>query len=110
MPPFCFVVLSNPAEDKDAEYNRWYDEQHLGDVLAVPGFIAARRYKIAKPDSKAPQKYLAIYEIETDDLKKTLKELYSRAGTPAMPLSDALDLRSVSATVFEAITPRVTRS
>lgn len=109
MKQYCFVVLSNPVAGREREYNEWYDSKHLADVLAVPGFVAARRFTAAQPDKKPSHRYLALYEIETDDLNRTLKELYSRAGTPAMPISDALDLKGVSSTVFEAITGRVVR-
>ena len=34
------IVLSNPVGDRDDEYNRWYDDVHLPDVLSVPGFVA----------------------------------------------------------------------
>ena len=29
------VVLTHPAEGKEDEYNRWYSEEHLDDVLAA---------------------------------------------------------------------------
>jgi hypothetical protein len=109
MAKYCFVVLSNPVAGREEEYNRWYDKRHLNDVLAVPGFVAAQRFKLAKDDSDMPHKYLALYEIETGDLKKTLRDMYSRAGTDAMPISPALDLQGVSATVYEAVTERVRR-
>jgi hypothetical protein len=29
------------------EFNRWYDEVHVPDVLAANGVVAAQRYKLA---------------------------------------------------------------
>lgn len=107
MTQYRFVVLSNPVAGREQEYNEWYNERHLADVLAVPGFVAAQRFQVAKSDSGLPHKYLALYEIETNDLNKTLKEMYSRAGTPAMPISEALDIKGVSAHVYKAITERM---
>lgn len=107
MAKYSFVVLSNPVRGREDDYNEWYNGRHLADVLAVPGFVGARRFKLAKPNAKAPHKYLALYEIETDDLKRTLKDMYGRAGTKAMPISDALDMKGVSANVYQAITERV---
>jgi hypothetical protein len=93
MAKYTFVVFSEPAAGREDEYNSWYDRQHLGDVLAVPGFVACQRFRL-QPDAEAPAdapaKYLALYEIETDDLGATMAALGERAGTPAMPISEAL--------------------
>ena len=107
MTKYTYVVMSNPVSGKEDEYNRWYTDQHLPDVLAVPGFVAAQRFRVDDAGSKLPHRYLALYEIETDDLQKTLTDLNSRANTPAMPLSDAPDVGTVSATIFAPITGRV---
>ena len=41
------LVFSKPPETiSDTEYNRWYDF-HLGEILVVPGFVSARRYRLA---------------------------------------------------------------
>jgi hypothetical protein len=107
MAKYTYVVMSNPTPGKEEEYNRWYTDQHLPDVLAVPGFVAAQRFRVDDPNSKLPHRYLALYEIETEDLSKAMADLNGRAGTPAMPLSDALDVNTVSATIFAPITGRV---
>jgi hypothetical protein len=40
------LVFSKPPEAiSDEEYNRWYDF-HLGEILVVPGFVSARRYRL----------------------------------------------------------------
>lgn len=108
---YRLVVLTNPVAGREDEYNHWYSNQHLGDVTAIPGMVSAQRFKIhsgvTEAGKKSAYKYLAIYEIETDQLDKMLGELQTRPGTPAMPMSDALDTTSASATVFEVITPRV---
>jgi len=111
MPSYRFVVLSNPAAGAEEEYNRWYNEQHLGEVLAVPGIISAQRFKVHRPSLLPVQDpshgYLAIYEIETDDIASVLADLRSRPGTDAMFISDAFDRSTASAVVYETITPKV---
>jgi len=107
MAKYNYVVLSNPVAGHEDEYNEWYTKQHLGDVLKVPGFVAAQRFKAQDPENKLPHKYMAIYEIDTNDVEKTLGELAGRAGSPAMPMSPAFDIATVSVTVFEPITGRV---
>jgi hypothetical protein len=41
MAKHVFVVLTNPVEGKEDTYNDWYTNVHLGDVLKVPGIVAA---------------------------------------------------------------------
>ena len=57
---------------REAEFNEWYNKIHLPDVLETPGFIRATRYENTEP-SAGKAKFLALYEIETDDIKKVLQ-------------------------------------
>jgi hypothetical protein len=87
------VALTNPVEGKEAEFNEWYDNRHVLDTLALPGCVSAQRYRLAdvqRVGRPQPFKYLALYEIETDDLAAMAAELAARSGTPAMPWSDAV--------------------
>jgi len=49
----------DPAHD--AEFNRWYDREHLEERVAIDGFLEARRY-IAHDGNP---KYLSLYSTET---------------------------------------------
>jgi hypothetical protein len=108
MASYAYTVFSDAVPGREQEFNRWYDEQHLADVLKVPGFVAAQRFRLAQDDAAAPARYLAIYEIETDDPQRTLAELHVRAGTPAMPISPALDIAVVKPLLYGAIGARRT--
>jgi hypothetical protein len=61
------LVFSNPPSAIGAEqYNEWYDF-HITEILAVPGFSAARRYSITtNTGTRAPAGYrfLSLYEID----------------------------------------------
>ncbi len=48
----------------EADFNRWYDREHLEERVAIPGFIEARRY-VAE---QASPKYLCLYSTETIDV------------------------------------------
>jgi hypothetical protein len=91
MPSYRFVVFTNCREGTDSAFNRWYDEQHAPDVLAVPGFVGITR-GLAVPQNGEPptHRYMAIYEIESDDVDAVLAELMRRSGTELMPISDTL--------------------
>ena len=41
MQKHIFIVYTNAVEGRDDEYNAWYDDQHLNDVLKIPGVVAA---------------------------------------------------------------------
>ena len=56
---------------REDEFNDWYTNTHLPDALSSPGLLAARRYVINEP-LNGRGKYLTIYEIETDDIDKTM--------------------------------------
>ena len=58
---------------REAEYNEWYDKTHLPDVLETPGFVRATRYENTNPQ-EGEAKFLAIYEIETDDIDEFMKK------------------------------------
>src|SRR5690242_2759058 len=45
----------------EADFNRWYDREHLEERVAIEGFIEARRYVA---DEGAP-KYLSLYSTES---------------------------------------------
>jgi hypothetical protein len=52
----------DPADE--AEFNRWYDREHLEERVAIEGFVEARRY-IAHA---ASPKYLSLYSTLTFDV------------------------------------------
>jgi len=52
----------DPADE--AEFNRWYDREHLRERVAIDGFLEARRY-VAHQGSP---KYLCLYSTRTFDV------------------------------------------
>ncbi len=48
----------------EAEFNRWYDREHLEERVAIDGFLEARRY-VAHQGSP---KYLSLYSTESFDV------------------------------------------
>lgn len=109
MTRYKFLVLTNPKPGQDAEYNCWYDEVHLGDVVDVPGFVAAQRFRIEDAEDFSGYRYLSIYDVESDDPKATFAALTARAGTDTMEISSALD-PNASLSLWRAIGPVVTKS
>ena len=48
----------------EADFNRWYDREHLEERVAINGFLEARRYVA----HKASPKYLCLYSTATFDV------------------------------------------
>lgn len=106
MKKYAFVVLTNAVAGRDEEFNSWYDGRHVGDILRIPGFTSAKRYKAsaeAMESGSVHWRYLTIYGIATDNLSETLNEMLARAGTSEMPLSDTLDLDGAHAIAYEEL-------
>jgi hypothetical protein len=58
------MVWAEVPADKEAEFNRWYNEEHVAERLAVPGFLNAARYEAVKGGPK----HLAVYELESAEV------------------------------------------
>lgn len=73
MEKWILVVGTNCTDPaREPEFNRWYDEVHLPDILETPGFTGATRYENSDT-SEGQAKFLANYHIETDDIDALMK-------------------------------------
>lgn len=61
------MLWTDVDAEHEAEFNRWYDEEHIHRLLAVPGFLSAGRYVAVKGGPK----YLAMYELEEPAVLRT---------------------------------------
>ena len=55
------MVWADVPADKEEEFNRWYNEEHLPERMAIPGFLGGARYEAVKGGPK----HLACYELES---------------------------------------------
>jgi hypothetical protein len=65
------LVEQNCDPRREAEYHDWYNNMHIPDILATPGFVSARRYEI-KEFRDGRGKYLAVYQVDTADIDATM--------------------------------------
>ncbi|KAL1748238.1 hypothetical protein HDZ31DRAFT_30081 [Schizophyllum fasciatum] len=72
----------------EAEFNRWYDEEHLVMLEKVPGWLRGRRYTYVDgksrgtlPGGEAQYKYLALHEFSRGGFMETA-ELKAALSTP----------------------------
>jgi len=57
-----FMTDIDPALED--EFHRWYEEEHVPERMAIPGFITARRFRALEGGPK----YLALYDLDSPDV------------------------------------------
>ena len=75
------IVFSTPGDSvSDEEFDAWYEE-HLDEILSIPGFHSAQRYAlqpaVTHPDVPMPWRRLVVYEVDSDTaaLMKAMEEM-----------------------------------
>jgi len=80
-----FVVRASIAKEREAEFNTWYDREHVPQVLRYPGVRSGKRYRLLTGGDK--YEYMAIYEFASEailqeflqsDALKALRAEYDR--------------------------------
>ena len=100
-----YLVYSYPVEGMEAAYNQWYSNVHLKEVLQIEGFNSAKRFELTPTQLVEEQeyKYLAMYEIDSDDVEGTKQRLIEAASW--LEMSPALDLK-LHVSIYKSITYR----
>jgi len=111
MAKHILVVVTNPMPGQEEQFNRWYTEEHLDDVLRVPGFLTAQRFKLSTDGPKGLSgRYLAIYEVDIDDPQSAFVALGEAVQAGRMHISSAMDPVNLASSVFTPITERKVRT
>jgi hypothetical protein len=100
---YKLIVFTNAAAGKDKEFNDWYQNTHLQQIVSIKSFKQAQRFRFNTnivPGSADPSRYLAVYDIETDDINASLKAMNDLAASGRMPLPDSMGQPIVGA-VYE---------
>jgi len=59
------------SPDREDDYHKWYNDTHLAEICSVDGIVGARRF--APSNGEGP--FIAIYELECDDLDAIVDRL-----------------------------------
>src|SRR5437870_6983740 len=57
----------NVVPEHEAEFNEWYDKEHIPALAAVPGVLCARRFRA----TGANRRYVALYHLEGPEVQAT---------------------------------------
>jgi len=99
-----FTNCADPAREK--EFNEWYDNTHVPDVLETPGFVGCTRYEMIGDPGPGQGKFLAVYEVESDDLPSTMAGLQQRVAQLAAQGRIIDSIRLVSFTPWRELSRR----
>jgi hypothetical protein len=91
------MVWCDVPADKEAEFNRWYNEEHLAERLSVPGFLSAARYEAVKGGPK----HLAVYELENAAVMES--EAYKKVSNNPTPWTKKTGPQAVATTFIRNI-------
>jgi hypothetical protein len=61
-------------DEHHAEFNAWYQQEHIAEQLRVPGYLSVRRFQ-GEPDQ---HRFVALYDVAT------LASTYSAEAAPAL--------------------------
>jgi hypothetical protein len=110
MPKAVMSVWSNPSDpSREDEFNKWYNEVHAVDVLKLDPFKSVQRYKVSDAQFgpvETPGSFLAVYEVETDDLSAIPQIMADAFTSGALPLSDVIAPGPI--VILEPVTERIT--
>jgi hypothetical protein len=70
LPPDADGLLLNAMNVEptyEAEFNEWYDKEHIPALAAVPGVLCARRFRA----TSANRKYVALYHLVSPEVQAT---------------------------------------
>jgi hypothetical protein len=90
------MAWSSPVDEaSDAEYVSWYEGTHIPQVrAAIPAVSAVHRYRAADvPAStgRPAHRYLAVYELDTDDVASAMAALGAAAAGGRLDPTPTMD-------------------
>lgn len=89
-------AFSSPVEGMEAEYDRWYSEEHLRHTVALPVVTAGQRFKrvAGTPWPNGRHENLVLWELDGDPTA-VIDSLLANHDGDAMPISPAIDMATV---------------
>ncbi len=97
---YKMIIFTNAVEGQDQDFNDWYQNTHLKQIVSIKSFKAAQRFRLITsiaPGGPEPSRYMAIYDIETDDIGASLKAMNDVAAGGQMPLPASMGKHVVGA-------------
>jgi hypothetical protein len=114
---YAYLVFANPIPGREAEFNDWYTNVHMGDLVQLTGWTGAQRFRIVTtvqpPPSIAGYRhgYLMIWDLEAPDAGGvlSLSTAAIAGGKSRRGAAFNYNAGAGSSGTWEAMGPRVTR-
>ena len=87
------IAYSSAVPGRDAEYDRWYEENHVPDIrAAIPSITAVHRYRQVDLTGGSDRiRYVAVYDLGDVDVATAAGQLAAAAAAGRLRPTDAMD-------------------
>jgi hypothetical protein len=110
MAEYLVLALSNAVAGEEDAFEKWYD-QHLTEMLDIPGVKSAQRYSVAPmtirdgegnpvPLPPPTHHFLVVYQLEQEP-DELMKEFLARAASGQLTPSTSQDMTNFSMTAWK---------
>jgi hypothetical protein len=114
---YAMLVFANPIPGKEVEFNEWYSNTHMGDLVQLPGWTGAQRFRIITNVTPRPSVagyghgYLIIWDLEDTDANPALARMTAAIAGGKSRLGAAFNYTPGAGAngTFETMGPRITR-
>jgi hypothetical protein len=114
---YIMLVFANPIPGREAEFNDWYTNTHMGDLVQLQGWMGAQRFRIVtnvQPRLSGAgygHGYLIIWDLEDTDANPALARMTAAISGGKSRLGAAFNYTPGAGAngTFEAMGPRITR-
>jgi len=97
--PEAMLVVPTVCTDtaREEEFNDWYLGTHFHDLLETPGVVQAHRYRTLNPKPAGNEpRYLALYEIDSDDPAAVVRQMREDDKNIRIPQGRMMDCARLS--------------
>jgi hypothetical protein len=114
---YVMLVFANPIPGREAEFNDWYTNTHMGDLVQLQGWMGAQRFRIVTNVQPRPSMagyahgYLIIWDLEEMEANAALSRMTAAISGGKSRLGAAFNYTPGAGAngTFEALGPRITR-
>jgi hypothetical protein len=99
------IVGTRPSDpSREGEFNEWYETTHVPELCEIPGIVSARRFALSQaqlfPPDATRHEYVAIYEIDAENVQGVIDELGARMASGTIHMSDVVEMDPLPSVVL----------
>lgn len=114
---YVMLVFANPIPGREAEFNDWYTNTHMGDLVQLQGWMGAQRFRLltnVQPRLSTAgygQGYLIVWDLEETDANPALARMTAAIAGGKSRLGAGFNYTPGAGAngTFETMGPRITR-